>query len=85
MPTNNPECNQPCPFCRGTGKIIDDQYEDKCEPCKGTGLVSEWEFAEAIGDIDLMHKIAYPNCKFTFAHCHSKVDDFGNQKVVLPQ
>lgn len=71
--------DQPCPFC------LDNQYGENCDVCKGTRLISDWDFAEAIGDIYLMHKIAYPNCKFDFAHCHSKVDDFGNPKVIVPQ
>lgn len=29
-----------------------------------------WMFYEAIGDIDGMHRMAYPDCPVQKAHCH---------------
>ena len=34
-----------------------------------------WMFYEAIGDLDGMHKMAYPNCPVKFAHCHGDESD----------
>lgn len=30
------------------------------------------EFVERSGDLDLLHRLAYPKCKIQHAHCHNK-------------
>lgn len=62
----------PCPFCHAIGIIKDDAYEDKCEPCDGTGKISAWNFYASIDDMEGLHKLAFPNCPVPFAHCHEQ-------------
>lgn len=54
-------------------------YEEILDAVKnGEQLQSDlehWMFYEAIGDLDGMHRMAFPDCPQQKAHCHGELDD----------